>query len=207
MLTFRLADSMPKNELSLVLQFAKDAPGRARLEQLLDAGHGSCALRDPRVAGVVESTLRRFDGDRYLLIAWVIMPNHLHALIETAASHPLAAVVQSWKSYTSKAANRNLGRSGGFWQADYFDRAIRDERHLLSAIEYIHTNPVRAGLAARPEDWRFSSAAQAGPVPGAGGSPALPAGDPPHPRRANLNLRSWKGMMPVPDRAPKRAAR
>jgi len=177
MLTFRLADSMPKSVLAQALEITDDARRRARLEQLLDHGYGSCGLSDPRVAGVVESTLRRFDCNRYMLMAWVVMPNYVHVLIETLPTHALARVMQSWKSYTSKAANRILGRAGTFWQADYFDRVIRDERHLRSAVEYIHNNPVLAGLAVRPEDWRFSSAAAAGPTPGAGGSPALPGGD------------------------------
>ena len=98
MLTFRLADSMPKSVLAQASEITDDARKRARLEQLLDHGYGSCGLSDPRVGGVVESTLRRFDCNRYMLIAWVVMPNHVHVLIETLPTHALARVMQSWKS-------------------------------------------------------------------------------------------------------------
>jgi REP element-mobilizing transposase RayT len=73
-----------------------------------------------------------FDGQRYRLLAWVVMPNHVHVLIETMTGHTLAAVLHSWKSYTAKEANRLLGRTGDFWQPEYFDRFIRDDRHFLS---------------------------------------------------------------------------
>lgn len=84
--------------------------------------------------------------------------NHVHTLIEPLEGNPLARIVHSWKSYTAKEANRILGRAGRFWSPEYFDRYIRDERHLVNAISYIHHNPVKAGLAEQPEDWPFSSA-------------------------------------------------
>ena len=85
------------------------------------------------------------------------MPNHVHALIEVWLV-PLGKILQSWKSHTSKEANRILGRKGTFWAEDYFDRYIRDEEHLRRAVRYIENNPVRAGLATAPEDWPWSSA-------------------------------------------------
>ena len=65
--------------------------------------------------------------------------------------------MQGWKSYTAKEANRLLGRTGQFWQEDYFDRVIRNEKHLHSAADYIHYNPVKAGLCQQTADWRWSS--------------------------------------------------
>jgi REP element-mobilizing transposase RayT len=159
MLSFRLADALPNAVLISLQMLARDAEKRKRLEALLDDGYGACLLRDARIARTVETTLLRFDGERYRLLAWVIMPNHVHALIETIPGWPLSSTLHAWKSYTAKAANRILGRSGAFWQAEYFDRAIRDERHLADAVEYIHNNPVKAGLARWPEEWPFSSAA------------------------------------------------
>jgi REP element-mobilizing transposase RayT len=124
----------------------------------------------------VETSLWHFDAARYRLLAWVVMPNHVHVVIETRAEYPLSDVLQSWKSFTAKKANSLLGRTGSFWQPEYFDRAIRDERHLLAAIAYIHGNPVKAGLVRRAEDWPYSSARFAYPEDGAGGTPALPGG-------------------------------
>ncbi len=81
-------------------------------------------------------------------------------LIEGKPAFQLSTIVHSWKSFTAKEANKLLKRAGTFWQPEYFDRAIRDERHLASAIWYIHANPVKAGLVARAEDWPFSSASR-----------------------------------------------
>jgi REP element-mobilizing transposase RayT len=86
------------------------------------------------------------------------MPNHVHALIETGEAWPLAAIVHSWKSFTSHGANQILRRSGDFWFREYFDRFIRDEQHFVNAVTYIGQNPVKAGLAGSPEEWRWSSA-------------------------------------------------
>lgn len=122
-----------------------------------DAGHGACDLRDPRIAEIVENALLHFDGQRYRLLEWCIMPNHVHVLIETASGHALGDVVQSWKSFTAKKANQILGRSGKFWMADYYDRFVRDENHLIAVRRYIRENPVNAGLCDRAEEWRFGS--------------------------------------------------
>jgi len=95
---------------------------------------------------------------RYHLLAWVVMPNHVHVLIEVIQGYPLGDVIHSWKSFTAKQANKILGKTGAFWQRDYFDRFIRDEAHFANVVNYIHHNPVKAGLVRRAEDWPFSSA-------------------------------------------------
>ena len=103
-ITFRLWDSLPAHVVaSLVedLQETDDSAKRARVEAYLNAGHGACYLRDPRTAHLVEDALLYFDGERYRLIAWVIMPNHVHTLIEMIEGYPLHRIVHSWKSYTA----------------------------------------------------------------------------------------------------------
>ncbi len=100
----------------------------------------------------------KFDGERYHLVAWSIMPNHVHALVETMEGSPLPQVIHSWKSYTAQMANHIIGRSGTFWQREYFDRFIRDDNHYANAVNYIEENPVKAGLVSKREDWRWSSA-------------------------------------------------
>lgn len=168
-LTFRLHDAVPvtvvqlwKAELFWVEGLPAVDPREIKLRKLIahyeDAGHGACWLRDQRIAALVESALLQFDGERYRLIAWCVMPNHVHVLIETLENHPLASVVHSWKSYTAQRANRILGRSGEFWFREYFDRFIRDEGHLGNATQYIEQNPVAAGLVPAKEKWRWSSA-------------------------------------------------
>ena len=120
---------------------------------------GTAWLGDARVARLVQEALLYFDGSRYRLHAWVIMPNHVHVLLMPARNHSLSSIVQSWKSYTAVTANRLLRRHGEFWHRDYFDRYIRDDRHFAAAVTYVEANPVRAGLCASCEEWVFSSAA------------------------------------------------
>ena len=164
-LNFRLADSLPA---AVVERWKMELAGKPddeiarqiywRGEKYLDAGHGECWLRLPELARVVEDALLHFDGQRYRLLAWCVMPNHVHALIETGAGFPLAEVLHSWKSFTAKAANKILRRHGEFWQREYFDRYIRNAEHYAEAIAYIEENPVRAGLARVKTDWPCSSA-------------------------------------------------
>ena len=114
-------------------------------------------MRRLEIAALVQENLLHFDAQRYRLLAWVVMPNHVHALIETLQT-PLAEILHGWKSFTSKAANRLLQREGEFWQTEYFDRFIRDEDHFGKVVRYIENNPVKAGLVKLPEEWRFGSA-------------------------------------------------
>jgi len=122
---------------------------------------------------------KHFDGQRYELVAYVVMPNHVHVLIKTYEGFPLSEVVHSWKSFTAHAIAKYLKRCGRdacaplliegwdaraptptptkVWQNDYFDRFIRDERHFAQAIAYIHENPVKAGLCGQPNEWPWSS--------------------------------------------------
>jgi len=164
-INFRLADALPNSvlerwlaELSGKADEAVAAVIYQRAEKYLDAGHGECWLRDPAIARLVEDALLHFDSERYHLLAWCVMPNHVHAMIETLEGFPLADVLHSWKSFTAKQANRILGRQGEFWQREYFDRYIRHAEHFLQAIAYIEENPVKAGLARVKTDWPWSSA-------------------------------------------------
>ena len=124
----------------------------------LDRGYGSCHLRDARIAELVEGALLHFDLERYRMLAWCVMPNHVHAVVETLPNHEVGAVVHSWKSFSSKAANRILRRSGTFWQREYHDRFIREEGHFRNAVHYVERNPVTAGLVRKAEEWRWGSA-------------------------------------------------
>jgi putative transposase len=128
-----------------------------KIEAYIDRGYGDCALRKPQLAEIIQENWWHHDGVKYRLLAWCIMPNHLHVLVELWQT-PLGEILQSWKSYTSKQANRVLGRSGTFWEEDYFDHYIRDEKHFWQVVHYIENNPVKAHLVRTPEDWTWSSA-------------------------------------------------
>ena len=166
-ITIRLADSLPAEVLHRLLQEEKDDLVRyQRMEQMLDTGHGECWLRQADVADIVEDAFLFGDGKRYRLLAWCVMPNHLHVLIETDSTFPVSKIVQSWKSCSARLINQHLGRSGSVWMRDYFDRYIRDDHHLTAVIAYIHSNPVKAGLVSHEQDWPHSSA-----KPGLSGAP------------------------------------
>jgi len=106
---------------------------------------------------VLDSWLQ-FDQARYQLHAWVIMPNRVHVLLQTIEPNSLSSVVKSWKSFSAGRINGLLSRQGALWQREYWDRFIRNEEHYVSAIAYIHENPVKAGLVSRSKDWPWSSA-------------------------------------------------
>jgi REP element-mobilizing transposase RayT len=115
-------------------------------DRQVDRGFGECWLGRPDIAELVESALRHFDGERYGLGSYVIMPNHVHVLVRPLQGHALSAILHSWKSFTATQANRRLERSGQFWQEESFDHIVRDEHELLKFEKYIVENPTKAGL-------------------------------------------------------------
>jgi putative DNA methylase len=114
-------------------------------------------LKDPRCAAAVEEVVSRFDGERYRLAAWAVMPNHFHVLVEIWTI-TLGQLTKAWKGVSAYRVNRILGRAGQLWQEDYWDRYIRDEEHFRKARRYIESNPVKSGLARMAAEWRWSSA-------------------------------------------------
>lgn len=168
--TYRLADSLPKTkltelkaELGHLSEKQREVERRKRIEEWLDAGMGCCALAHPDVAQYVQNSFLHFHGERYHLHAWCIMPNHVHVLIEPLID--LATIVQGWKSYSARwvlGKNKQLSLKIPFskqlWMREYWDRYIRDAGHYQRAVEYIHQNPVKAGLCNAAEAWPWSSA-------------------------------------------------
>ncbi len=168
---FRLADSLPaaviedyQRERAALLAAAGDDAGpavqdrlqklfSARIEQLLDTGRGACWLARTEIAEPVANALRHFEGTRYHLLAWCVMPNHVHAIAQPLAPHELSGILHSWKSYTATTANRLLQRSGEFWQKESFDHLIRDADELERTIRYVQANPANAGLKEWPWVW------------------------------------------------------
>jgi len=169
--TIRLHDSIPPGLLDAwreqVRHLAPDVLGetlRRRVEAFLDRdgsapGH---LLSRAGVASVVCESIRHFDGVRYDLHAWVVMPNHAHVHFTPRPGFRMSDIVRTWKSFSGREANRLLGREGSFWQGDYFDRFIRSEEHFARVVAYVERNPVKAGLCAEPGDWPWSSAAGRG---------------------------------------------
>jgi len=158
--TFRLADAFPeelRSEWDALLKIEDDRKRRIELEAYLDKGCGACHLRRPDIAGMLEASLRFFHGERYDLRAWVVMPNHVHLLFQVLGV-PMSELIDAWKDYTAKQANKLLERKGTFWQDGYWDTYMRDEAHELRTKRYIENNPVKAHLASVPKEWPWSSA-------------------------------------------------
>jgi REP element-mobilizing transposase RayT len=125
----------------------------------LDRGFGCRLLAKPANAEIVQASLLYDDGAKYALAAWCIMPTHVHVLVELRFEAPLADIVQTWKSATSHAINKNEGRKGRLWRREYFDRFMRSEDQFSNTVAYIENNLVAAQLCERTTDWPFSSAA------------------------------------------------
>lgn len=154
--TFRLADSLPRTVVRELRESEKAKPERERqpskaIEEYLDQGAGDCCLRVRPIADLVVSALQRFDGIRYKLFAWCIMPNHVHLIFQPLGGYALDQILHSWKSFTASEINRRLGRKGALWQREYYDHLLRDGQQLGRAISYTAENPRKAGLA----DWDY----------------------------------------------------
>jgi REP element-mobilizing transposase RayT len=167
--TFHLGDSLPSTVLAKLTRQRKMLEAvvrsgrqltpiesvralqlrRKELERYLDANHGECILRRAECAAIVAERLAFRDGNPYELLAWVVMPNHAHALFRPAAGHDLAEILGAWKSVSTRLINAIQNRRGVLWQREYYDHLIRDEAEFIHAVEYILDNPRRAGL----RDW------------------------------------------------------
>jgi REP element-mobilizing transposase RayT len=163
-ITFRMADALPSRLLNqweddrdawlrihpepwtaeIELEYHQRFSGA--IERWLDAGYGACLLRRPDCAEIVAETLRHFERDRVVMISFVVMPNHVHALFVQNPEWALEKLTQSWKRFTAREINKLLDRAGKLWQRDYFDRLVRDEEHFANCVRYIRRNPEKARL-------------------------------------------------------------
>ena len=170
--TFRLADSVPaqmlngwEQEREQLVQAAIQKDGKLsraeadrlrvlfsdKVEVFLNNRHGDCWMLRDDVAELVQNALLHFDGTRYDLLAWCVMPNHVHLVVRPRPEHTLELILHSWKSFTSRQIGKLVGKTGTLWQAEYYDHLIRDEDDLSHAIEYVLNNPQAAGL----KNWRW----------------------------------------------------
>jgi glycosyltransferase involved in cell wall biosynthesis len=163
-ITWRLVDSLPQEFIQSWMNerdaWLRDHPKpwepdveaeyhqrfSERYLDLLDQGLGSCLLRQKACADAVEQALQFFNGTRYTLKSYVVMPNHVHVLVRLHDGWPLERLVQNWKERSAKAINAALGSTGTVWQKGYFDRLIRSAPHWEFVDGYIRHNPEKAHL-------------------------------------------------------------
>ncbi len=165
--TLRLADSMPQTVLKEYTSkkdaFIKLYPQpwneeikklyhktiNAAMENFSDIGYGSCILGNPEIRRISVDSLEHFDNERYIITAYVIMPNHLHALIIPLEDNTVKSIFKSFIRFTTRKINKLTGRSGCLWQSEPFDRIIRNNEHYRNCVDYIRRNP----LHLKPEDY------------------------------------------------------
>lgn len=152
---FGLSDALPKQAPAGIVTPLERAEW---VDRELDANHGAGLLGKTAYAAEVQRCLLHDDGEHYALAAWCIMPSHVHVVVEQFTGHPLADIVQTWKSITSHVINKSEARKGPLWRREYFDRFMRSEEQFAWTVEYVERNPVTARLVERPEDWPYSSA-------------------------------------------------
>ena len=120
-------------------------------------------LADPASAEIVVNAIRyASESQRAYVLAYAVMPDHLHLLLVPRDGRTVSDVMLDIKRYSAKAINERLRRTGPLWQRSFYDRLIRGDAHLEATIRYIEHNPVAAGFARQAEEYRFSSASPQG---------------------------------------------
>ena len=171
--TFRLADSLPAAVVAEYRAALRRAMNTQRLRQrrpltldevaavkrrvlrsvedILDNGIGSCLLAQPANAELVANALSFFDGQRYILHAWCVMPNHVHTVVEPLAGFDLSGILHSWKSFT--AHHLPAVHEGSTWESESFDHIVRSEESYSKFVRYVEQNPIKSSLVG----WKWVS--------------------------------------------------
>ncbi|MDQ8195731.1 transposase [Coraliomargarita sp. SDUM461004] len=171
--TIRCANSLPQvivQQLNVIYQ-AQQAVGAhsedskllqrklfLTLEKYADQGLGFAPFADSLAAEWLQSFLASYERDGLRFSAWVIMPNHLHLLTEPVAFASVESFMNAWQAFkgmSGKELNRLLRRSGSFWQTEWYDRLIRDEVEYRKWVEYLASNPVKAGLCRERDEFSY----------------------------------------------------
>ncbi|WP_436717577.1 hypothetical protein U8335_12460 [Roseiconus lacunae] len=173
-LTFRAKDSIPRDVLQrwereknewIVRHAHADPPWRNALptlspdlrnrfkkefnrcrEDFLDTCHGACVLRRPVLAKIVADSLLYFDGVRYRMGDFIVMPNHVHLMASFASEDSMGAQCDSWLHFTAMKINSHLGQKGKFWQQEPFDHLVRSPEQYQYLRRYIRDNGAKAKL-------------------------------------------------------------
>lgn len=162
--TFRLADSIPQKTLrtwmserdAFVAQHAQPLSDADtveyhkrftyRIETWLDSGMGSCLLAQRNFSEIVADALFYFESKHYAIGEWVIMPNHVHAIVTPKTEFELSSILHSWKPFTATRINQLTGKTGSLWQEESYNQILRNECHQWKVEEYIRNNPIKAGI-------------------------------------------------------------
>ncbi len=157
--TFRLGDSLPQSVCKDLIErkklFMEKHPQpwdtQTKLmywkeigpieHKYLDNGYGACWLKYPECRQKLIEALAYKDEVNYLIDSYVIMPNHVHLLIQPIGRNKLEDIMHSIKLYSAREINKIVGRKGKFWMKEYFDRMVRNEKDYYRCQRYILANP------------------------------------------------------------------
>lgn len=112
----------------------------------MDEGYGSCAFQESRFSQLMSESLLHFQDQRHFTACFVVMPNHVHAVMRPINGYELEDCLQRIKQFVSLRVQRALKMEESLWQQESCDRIIRDEEHLWNVVQYIGRNPSKAGL-------------------------------------------------------------
>ena len=135
-ITFRLNDALPIQVQKKLRSIEDQVEKILRTDEEIDKGYGSCLFNNPQLAQIMSGVLKFFDKQRYELISWVVMPNHVHVLIKIYEKFPLNKIIHSWKSFSSlkiaeKCDELGITYEKPIWQREYWDRFIRRKSFLI----------------------------------------------------------------------------
>ena len=111
-------------------------------------------FKDFNSARIVINSMRQLHECEYVQsLSWVVMPDHLHWLIQLSDEYSLAEIIKRLKAQSAHSINRYLDSSGSVWQRSYYDRGLRKEEDIKVVSRYIVANPLRAGLVKEIGDY------------------------------------------------------
>ena len=117
-----------------------------RVDRWLELGRGEMVFRNPVYAKFMADVLMFHEGSKSRMDSFVVMPNHVHVLVQLIGDTGLSDLLHSWRGYSALELNRRWGKKGRFWSEDYWDRVIRSPQHYRRVRRYIQDNPAKAGL-------------------------------------------------------------
>ena len=165
--TFRLKDSLP---LILIEELRSDLEKNPaelstkekklfkKYDDLLDSGnYGANYLLNKQVASIVKEAIEKYENELYQVICYCIMPNHVHIVFTILdAGKSLSDIMKLIKGRSAISINKLLNRKGNLWQAESFDRLIREEKEMYNIVKYVLLNPVKTNLVSEWKDWEYT---------------------------------------------------
>jgi REP element-mobilizing transposase RayT len=166
-ITFRLKDSLPSSEVQKLKEDLENSTEELsikekrlfkRYDELLDSGRfGYLTITEEAMTNIIKEILHKYDGLYYELICYCIMPNHVHLVFTILdCGKSLSDIMKRLKGSSAIAINKNLKREGSLWQAESFDRLVREEKELYNIIKYVLLNPFNANLVSDWREWKHT---------------------------------------------------